>query len=554
MVEDVEVLEAAIQAIEDLTDPVTGFLPSRAPMHQLPPPYSELSVACAELPLRYHGEDKDCRPWLDAKFGAINEEWMTALEEADRDLIDNLMTKVSLLCHAYRWQRMPTPPENYEIKSITLPPGLEALWSRLAERMDIPRVGTFYTMVCNNWRMEDVDPGSAYEVESIRGANIELIHSWLNPPIHEELRTFVSTALAIEAKGATVLRQIEKIYRSMIRGNSQEATYHLMVLEAGVLEINSVFNNAIKKSRIAPSHFLKFIQPTMIWMLDHGDGPLEGASGPQACTIQALDSFLGIPRNGDLGTAILESRKYMLPSHRQLLEIMDQASEEMRKFVSRAKAHRLLEAYNRCLRMMQSWRISHQKRGALYIHGDDQDPVENYVSTGLVVKEGGEQSDFFEKSMEGHIKSTAGRALDDHWKGRERSMDYLFRFLTGEQRERLLRESRSQTFAQGETIIQQGDLFPGLYSLKSGTATVRKTVGGEEKILATLHAHEIFGEMSLIENLPASASIIAEEELDVLHITLETVYGLISDHHAVEGGFYLALAQILSHRLRNAFG
>ncbi len=541
------VLCDSLQAIDDLTDPTTGFLPPRSPLVTLPPPYGELSEACEALPERYHGPQLDCRPWLQERFGQIRPEWLAALKDADRHLRENLMTRVSLLCHAYRWQRMPTPPECYRLESIVLPAGLEALWTRLAELLGIPRVGIFYTMVSNNWRLAGLEPGSPYQVDALHDGGLDLVHSWLLPPIHEELRTFVTTALLMESRGVKVLTRVKNVHECILGDNAQEATYHLTVLAAVILGLNASFNRAIKKSRIRPDHFLRYVQPTMIWLLDHGDGPLEGASGPQACTLQLLDSFLGIPRDTKLGSMILRARAFMLPAHRHLLERMDRAGEALRAYVLEAQAPRLLEAYNRCLSLMQAWRTSHQKRGALYIEGDSEQPVEHYVSTGLVVQDDAKRSQVFSRSMEEHIESTRRQVLENPWAGRERSLEYLFRFLTPQQRELLRRHTEVARFKAGESIISEGDLFPGLFALTSGTATVLKN----ENAVDSIAPHEVFGEMSLIENLPASASIVADVELEVEQVSLETVYDLIGDNREAEGEFYLALAQLLSHRLRN---
>jgi CRP-like cAMP-binding protein len=108
-------------------------------------------------------------------------------------------------------------------------------------------------------------------------------------------------------------------------------------------------------------------------------------------------------------------------------------------------------------------------------------------------------------------------------------------------------------YREGEVIIQQGDLYPGLFELKSGSASVRKGQAGKEDLVDTIGVHEVFGEMSLVENLPASASIVADEDLKLRHLPLEKVYDLMNRHRDAEGGFYLALAQLISHRLRNAY-
>ncbi|MFA7480142.1 MAG: ATP-binding cassette domain-containing protein [Vulcanimicrobiota bacterium] len=236
-----------------------------------------------------------------------------------------------------------------------------------------------------------------------------------------------------------------------------------MILGATILALNSAFNRAIRTKRIKPAHFLKYVQPTMVWLLDHGEGPLEGASGPQSCTIQVLDSFFGVSRDSQLGGLLLESRRYMLPRHRTLLEALDETSPVLRRFVAGSGSPRLLEAYNRCLELLRAWRVSHQKRGGLYIKADDSS--NSYVSTGLLVQKG-DKSALFEQSMEEHIQATDERLLENPWKGKELSFEHLFRFLSQEQKELLRSRTEKLRFEAGESIISQGDLFPGLFVLK----------------------------------------------------------------------------------------
>ena len=527
MTEDETTIQVTLGFLDSCTEPGTGFLPAKAPLHTLAPPFAEVAQACSELTSHYHGERLDCRPWLDKLFAERNPLWEQALTEADTGYLENLMTKTSLLCHAYRWQSAPPSRENQQLSSIALPPGLEWLWTELAKGLDVPRVGMFYTLICNNWKLEGVAPDGEYQVEDIADKTIDLVHSWLNPPLHEELRSFASAALNIEAKGSRIIQSIKEIYDCILRRDGQEATYHLMKLSASILAINTSFNQSMKKARLAPNHFLDYVQPTMTWLLDHGDGPLDGASGPQSCTIQILYSFFGLSQESGSGKLILESRRYMLPQHRKLLKVMDGASPILRSFVEGAGSPRLLEAYNRCLALMKSWRVSRQEFGMTTIEADAPEAD--------------------------HIQATEARLLEGDWKGKEWSLDYLFRFLTQEQRALLSANTEKIRVRAGEAIISQGELFPGLFELKSGTASVKKKAGSEDKVVDSLSVDEVFGEMSLVENLPASASIVADVDLEVQQVSLETVYDLINVHRDAEGGFYLALAQLISHRLRKSF-
>ena len=523
----------------------SGFLPRHTPLHQLPPPFEAISQACQQLPERYHGAQLDCRPWLHQQFDQPYPQGSAALEQASLPTLEALMTQLSLLGHAYRWQRTPPGPSAYAATHVDLPLGLAELWGQVARRLQVPRVGLFYTMIACNWKLQGVEPDSPYRLEDLQDERLDLIHSWLLPPEHEALRTFVVSALLVEARGQAVLRCMRETYECLARDDAQEATFHLMVLSAHLLAIGSAFHRGIRTARLKPQHFSQLVQPTMVWLIDG----LEGASGPQCCTMQLLDSFFGVPRAGHIGQLLLQSRTYMLPRHRSLIEAVDGARDELRNFVARADSPRLLETFNRCLQLLQSWRQSHQQRGKLYIAAADDPP---YVSTGLLVQDGQQKADHFERSMEEHMSSTRQRQLDNPWQGKEWSLDCLFRFLTREQRQQLARHTRRLRFAAGERIFSQGDLFPGLYVLRNGSATVLRRQGKEERVVGRLGVDEVFGEMSLVDNLPASASIVADVDLEVDQVPLEIVYDLMASQPQAEGGFYLALAQLISRRLRES--
>jgi len=58
----------------------------------------------------------------------------------------------------------------------------------------------------------------------------------------------------------------------------------------------------------------------------------------------------------------------------------------------------------------------------------------------------------------------------------------------------------------GETIFKEGETAKELYVIRSGQVEIQ--LGN--RLLATLEANEIFGEMALIESAPRSATAIAK--------------------------------------------
>ena len=99
----------------------------------------------------------------------------------------------------------------------------------------------------------------------------------------------------------------------------------------------------------------------------------------------------------------------------------------------------------------------------------------------------------------------------------------LFASLTDAQVETLAAASTRRAFPKGRMIVAEGEPSQSLYILLSGRAKVQRSDSeGKEVILAVLTSGEFFGEMSLIDDAPRSASVITIESCDFMAIQKET--------------------------------
>jgi CRP-like cAMP-binding protein len=78
-----------------------------------------------------------------------------------------------------------------------------------------------------------------------------------------------------------------------------------------------------------------------------------------------------------------------------------------------------------------------------------------------------------------------------------------------------------RTYKDGETIIEEGTQSRTLYVVQSGKVRVLKNEAGTETTLATLGEGDIFGEMSLFDSGPRSATVRAEGDTRILAIDHE---------------------------------
>lgn len=96
----------------------------------------------------------------------------------------------------------------------------------------------------------------------------------------------------------------------------------------------------------------------------------------------------------------------------------------------------------------------------------------------------------------------------------------------------------------GETIFKEGDPAIELYVIQSGRVGIH--LGN--RLLDTLEANEIFGEMALIDSAPRSASAVATTDITLVPISKKQFLTLIGRSPS----FALDVMGVLARRLRAA--
>lgn len=125
----------------------------------------------------------------------------------------------------------------------------------------------------------------------------------------------------------------------------------------------------------------------------------------------------------------------------------------------------------------------------------------------------------------------------------------LFSTLTPAQAETLAATVVKKRFKRGETLVEQGKKTDALYIVLTGRTRVRMTDSkGREVILATLASGDYVGEMSLIDNAPHSATVVADQQVDVLVLGRDSFLRCLSENTEMSH----AVMRVLVQRLRKA--
>lgn len=87
----------------------------------------------------------------------------------------------------------------------------------------------------------------------------------------------------------------------------------------------------------------------------------------------------------------------------------------------------------------------------------------------------------------------------------------LFQELQPKQLKQLSKWTTTRTYQPGQVIVRQGDLGLGLYCIQSGRVRVTQETPSGPQEVRTMGPGEAFGELSLLDNNPRSATVTATE-------------------------------------------
>jgi CRP-like cAMP-binding protein len=104
------------------------------------------------------------------------------------------------------------------------------------------------------------------------------------------------------------------------------------------------------------------------------------------------------------------------------------------------------------------------------------------------------------------------------------------------------------SFRKGELIFSEGELGNEMFIIQSGKVRIFKNIDGFDQTLTVLEKGDFFGEMSILEGMPRSASAEAEEDCDLIKINSANFVAMIKSNIEIA----IRIMRKLSLRLREA--
>jgi small-conductance mechanosensitive channel/CRP-like cAMP-binding protein len=119
----------------------------------------------------------------------------------------------------------------------------------------------------------------------------------------------------------------------------------------------------------------------------------------------------------------------------------------------------------------------------------------------------------------------------------------LFRNLSQEELALLAPYMVHAPFARGDTVTRQGAIAHWLYILVTGEAEVwLEGAGDDRRLLTTLTAGSVFGEMGLMTGAPRTATVIAKTDIDAYRLGKEGLATLMGSRPAIAEDISFILA------------
>jgi CRP/FNR family transcriptional regulator, cyclic AMP receptor protein len=127
----------------------------------------------------------------------------------------------------------------------------------------------------------------------------------------------------------------------------------------------------------------------------------------------------------------------------------------------------------------------------------------------------------------------------------------LFKDIAQPELTTLAESLRERPLKRGQVLVREGDAGEEMFVVLRGSMVISKGVTGRvEQVLARIGPGDFFGEMSLFDRSPRSATVQADADAALLVLDREALRRLTEQSPRAAAAFFHALVQVFIERLR----
>ena len=306
------------------------------------------------------------------------------------DELERAMLLYSYIGHGYIWG-------GTSIEKV-IPKNISKTWYKISQKLDRPPILSYASYALNNWKLQDVN--KPFDLENIR-----ILQNFLGGMDED---WFIMIHIAIEHEAKEILNNLKTYY--LDKNEDQSYLENALV---SIKKINQIMNRMPEKcdpfiyyNRVRPYIFGWKNNPAtpngVIYegVEEYGGTPqlFRGETGAQSSIVPALDVLLGVAHSNDpLKEYLDEMRLYMPKEHRNLLNDLDQWSENNRSNSTTEDSSVVLS--DEIINEVHAFRNKHLEYARIYIH---EQSLSNQNNSNVV----GTGGTPFMKYLDKHLQET----------------------------------------------------------------------------------------------------------------------------------------------------
>ncbi len=129
----------------------------------------------------------------------------------------------------------------------------------------------------------------------------------------------------------------------------------------------------------------------------------------------------------------------------------------------------------------------------------------------------------------------------------------IFNSLTSLEAGVISRSAYRRLYKSGERVVNESDAAVGIYLIESGSVRIYKSVRNEFIELATLSSGAFFGELTLLQERPRTATVISAEPTSLLCLFRPEFLEILNNYPAICSKFLPSFSSVLIERVRNMY-